>query len=83
MIQKLRPVFFGECGTKAQQLSGLGGETFPTLRDAITALQGIAQAGDTVLLSPGGTSLDEFRNFEERGTFFAEAVRKTFPFSTS
>jgi UDP-N-acetylmuramoylalanine--D-glutamate ligase len=78
-IQKLRPVFFGECREKAQQLSGLSGDSFPKLHDAVNALRKIALPGDTVLLSPGGTSLDEFKNFEERGKFFTQQVQKIFP----
>lgn len=78
-IQKLRPVFFGAVGAKAREMSGLDGEVFPTLKEAIAGLHSIVKAGDTVLLSPGGTSLDEFKNFEERGKFFAEGIRKAYP----
>ncbi|MGC9468550.1 MAG: UDP-N-acetylmuramoyl-L-alanine--D-glutamate ligase [Anaerolineae bacterium] len=35
-----------------------------------------AQRGDVVLLSPGGTSFDAFRDFEERGNRFRELVRQ-------
>ena len=34
----------------------------------------LAQAGDVVLLSPGGTSYDAYLNFEERGRHFHELV---------
>ncbi|MGZ3656335.1 MAG: UDP-N-acetylmuramoyl-L-alanine--D-glutamate ligase [Bdellovibrionota bacterium] len=78
-IQKLKPIFFGECGAKAQALSGLGGEVFPQLKDAVAAFHSYISSGYTVLLSPGGTSLDEFKNFEERGRFFAEAVKRAYP----
>ena len=47
-------------------------ECCENLREAIQAAARIAEAGDVVLLSPGGTSFDEFRDFEARG----EAYRK-------
>jgi UDP-N-acetylmuramoylalanine--D-glutamate ligase len=75
-IQKLRPVFFGAVGERAKAGSGLDGPVFPKLGAAIDHLREIARPGDTVLLSPGGTSWDEFKNFEERGAFFAERIRK-------
>ena len=78
-IQKLKPVFFGECGSVAMAKSGLAGEIFPSLKEALDAIHSYVRTGDTVLLSPGGTSLDEFKSFEERGRFFSESVRKAYP----
>jgi UDP-N-acetylmuramoylalanine--D-glutamate ligase len=72
--EKIIPVFFGACGLLAKQKSNLGGEYFEKLGSAINYCQKRAQAGDVVLLSPGGTSLDEFKNFEERGDFFKTLV---------
>lgn len=46
-----------------------------TLEEAVASAAAEAQAGDIVLLSPACASLDMFRNFEERGRLFAEAVR--------
>lgn len=77
-IRKLRVVFFGEVAKLAREKSSLEGEVFPHLRDAVGSLPGLAKLGDTVLLSPGGTSWDEFKNFEERGRVFKDAVEKLF-----
>ena len=45
-----------------------------TLRDAVKQAADVAKAGDVVLLSPGGTSFDAFRDFEERGEYFRNLV---------
>jgi len=45
-----------------------------TLEEAVSAAAARAQKGDVVLLSPGGTSFDAFRDFEERGRRFRELV---------
>jgi UDP-N-acetylmuramoylalanine--D-glutamate ligase len=63
-------VFFGECRQVAQSKSDLNGESFPSLGEALGFIEQKKQIGDTVLLSPGGTSLDEFKSFEDRGDFF-------------
>jgi len=46
------------------------------LHDAVKAAATLAQPGDVVLLSPGGTSFDEFKDFEERGERFREWVKE-------
>lgn len=46
-----------------------------TLADAVTRAAEVAQAGDIVLLSPGGTSYDAYDNFAQRGDEFRELVR--------
>jgi UDP-N-acetylmuramoylalanine--D-glutamate ligase len=44
------------------------------MAEAVQKAAEIAEAGDVVLLSPGGTSFDEFKDFEERGQKFRELV---------
>ena len=46
-----------------------------TMEVATELAAGLAQPGDVVLLSPGGTSFDAFQDFEERGERFKELVR--------
>jgi len=45
-----------------------------SLDEAVQACAGLAEPGDAVLLSPACASLDMFKNFEERGRLFAQAV---------
>lgn len=62
--------FFGECRELAKTKSKLSGLSYLKLGEAVDASQKQARDGDAILLSPGGTSLDEFRNFEARGNYF-------------
>jgi len=45
------------------------------LNEAVTKANAIAQRGDVVLFSPACASFDMFKNFEERGETFMNAVR--------
>lgn len=47
-----------------------------TLSQAIQAAASIVEPQDVVLLSPGGTSFDEFHDFEERGECFRQLVKQ-------
>ena len=46
-----------------------------SLKDAVQTAAELAEAGDVVLLAPGGTSFDEFCDFEERGESFKQWVK--------
>ncbi|MBN1475332.1 UDP-N-acetylmuramoyl-L-alanine--D-glutamate ligase [Candidatus Sumerlaeota bacterium] len=45
--------------------------------EAVERAREVARGGDVVLLSPGCASFDMFRDFEDRGDRFREAVRET------
>jgi UDP-N-acetylmuramoylalanine--D-glutamate ligase len=47
------------------------------LDDGVRTAARLAQAGDTVLLAPAAASMDQFRDYAERGEAFAAQVRLT------
>ncbi len=66
-------------GRDAERLAAALGDAAPLIRvasleDAVLRATEHAEAGDAVLLSPACASLDMFKNFEERGRLFAQAV---------
>lgn len=66
-------------GQDADRIAETLADTVPqqrvsTLDEALTACVALARGGDIVLLSPACSSLDMFKNFEERGRLFAHAV---------
>lgn len=75
-------VIFGEAAEKIQAAIGPrmpGSRPFSLTRvekcrDAVLAASRLAQPGFVVLFSPGGTSFDEFKDFEERGERFKQWV---------
>ncbi len=66
-------------GRDAERLAEALGDAAPllrvkTLEEAVQRCSELAESGDAVLLSPACASLDMFKNFEERGRLFAQAV---------
>jgi len=47
-----------------------------SLQDAVQQAVEVAESGDVVLLSPGGTSFDQFSDFAERGEWFKTWVQE-------
>nr|BFD57941.1 UDP-N-acetylmuramoyl-L-alanine--D-glutamate ligase [Bdellovibrio sp. CKG001] len=74
-LQNTEFVFFGECRQTAQAKSTLPGKSFVSMQDAMEFILSQVKPADTVLLSPGGTSLDAFKSFEDRGDVFKAIVR--------
>ncbi len=77
-------VLFGEAAPLIEgAVRGYGEGPYPLtlvrcadLEEAVAVAHRLAEPGDVVLLSPGGTSFDAFRDFAERGHRFKELVRK-------
>lgn len=53
---------------------GITVERLPDLDAAVDRARSLARSGDTVLLSPGCASFDQYENFEERGDHFRSLV---------
>ena len=53
-------------------------EVHTKLEDAVSSAVSRARPGETVLLSPGGTSFDHFASAEDRGVHFQELIRQYF-----
>jgi UDP-N-acetylmuramoylalanine--D-glutamate ligase len=70
-------VLIGEAADKieAKAPASLNCKRATDMMDAVQKAAELAQSGDTVLLSPACASFDMFRDFEERGEFFREAVK--------
>jgi UDP-N-acetylmuramoylalanine--D-glutamate ligase len=77
-------ILFGEAAPKIEChiKNAAKDDTKPTLviceglADAVQAAADVAEEGDVVVLSPGGTSFDEFSNYEVRGEKFRALVEE-------
>jgi UDP-N-acetylmuramoylalanine--D-glutamate ligase len=72
--QKVVPFLFGADRGLIAEKTGLSASPFERLEDLLKNLEGQLKDGDVVLLSPGGTSVDQFKSFEHRGEVFTAWV---------
>ncbi len=70
-------ILIGKAAAKMAEALGRVTETVfaPTLQDAVRTAAGRATPGDVVLLSPACASFDMFKDFEDRGRQFKDAVK--------
>ena len=70
-------VLIGEASAKIR--TALSGVTeiseADSMQEAVSTCRRLAQPGDTVLLAPACSSFDMFRDYEERGRIYKDAVR--------
>lgn len=74
-------ILLGEAAARMQDALGSRVPTsrVATMEEAVRAAAESAEAGDTVLLSPGCASFDMFTGYAQRGDVFRQAVRSLSP----
>jgi UDP-N-acetylmuramoylalanine--D-glutamate ligase len=70
-------VALGECRNRVEDFAkelGIPCTNVETLKEAVPAAVKVANAGDTILLSPASASWDQYKCFEDRGDEFKKLV---------
>ncbi len=74
--ERIRIWCFGRDGAELAELRPEIAVQTETLAEAVQQIKTVLQPGDLVLLSPACASLDQFKNFEQRGDVFAQLARE-------
>jgi UDP-N-acetylmuramoylalanine--D-glutamate ligase len=69
-------IAFGEAGPLIGRTASVDTTVVGSLEAAVAQARRVARSGDTVLLSPGCTSFDEFTSYAERGDEFHRLVKQ-------
>ncbi|MFC0142281.1 UDP-N-acetylmuramoyl-L-alanine--D-glutamate ligase [Erwinia mallotivora] len=67
---------FGRDGAQLAELSPQKAVQTETMAEAMAQIAAKVQPGDIVLLSPACASLDQFKNFEQRGDVFTQLAKE-------
>ncbi|MDK1084269.1 cyanophycin synthetase, partial [Cronobacter sakazakii] len=73
---RVRLYCFGRDGDALAALRPEISERMDTMEEAMKVIAGRVQPGDMVLLSPACASLDQFKNFEQRGDVFTRLAKE-------
>lgn len=60
----------------ATQVFEVSSESSEVMNEAVRIAKSVAESGDAVLLAPAAASMDQFKDYAQRGEFFATAVKK-------
>lgn len=73
---KIKIYCFGKDGVEISKICKKKSIVVKNLKEAMILISKQVESGDTVLLSPGCSSLDQFSNFEERGNLFIKLTKE-------